>query len=413
MKQMCAHPNPLIYLRGISAQDLTYLLDFIYYGEVNVAQDELDKFLEVAESLKIKGLTQTSNRSRPNKRTASSAIVPFLSNNEPSKKLKVHSDVALPFSSKTDHGLLFKGESDPLVPIDSVDCNVSLKDDNVYGDEHYVKKFVDDRQRNMKDEQSSSQEEKKERNDTKGNGPEYTDSGGGKHLSESERITLVNLIKTLDKEEILRVKVLKQDSETKEKRKILWNQIVSAFNDICGRQCDVQKLKYALNRIKRNAVITKAHSLLYDEYDDNHISCRFKGNLEDNAVIKGDDYVKELPEDCEKNDDTNEITTGCIEMEQSGGGNINEPEHTGPGAKHISETERITLVNLIKTLDVEDILRMKAIRQDPVSIEKRKILWAKIVSSFNEICNRTCDVQKLKDALNRIKRNSVITKAHS
>ena len=56
---------------------------------------------------------------------------------------------------------------------------------------------------------------------------------------------------------------------------------------------------------------------------------------------------------------------------------------------------------------------MKAIRQDPVSIEKRKILWAKIVSSFNEICNRTCDVQKLKDALNRIKRNSVITKAHS
>ena len=57
-ESMCAHPNPLIYLKGISAQDLKYALDFIYHGEVSVAQEELDKFLEVAEALKIKGLVQ-------------------------------------------------------------------------------------------------------------------------------------------------------------------------------------------------------------------------------------------------------------------------------------------------------------------------------------------------------------------
>ena len=57
-ESMCAHPNPLIYLKGISAQDLKYALDFIYHGEVSVAREELDKFLEVAEALKIKGLVQ-------------------------------------------------------------------------------------------------------------------------------------------------------------------------------------------------------------------------------------------------------------------------------------------------------------------------------------------------------------------
>jgi len=51
------HPNPYIYLRGVSYSDLTAILDFIYNGEVNVAQEDLNSFLAVAEELQIKGLT--------------------------------------------------------------------------------------------------------------------------------------------------------------------------------------------------------------------------------------------------------------------------------------------------------------------------------------------------------------------
>ncbi len=50
--------HPVIFLRGISAQDLRNILDFMYHGEVNVAQEDLDGFLAVAAELKIKGLTQ-------------------------------------------------------------------------------------------------------------------------------------------------------------------------------------------------------------------------------------------------------------------------------------------------------------------------------------------------------------------
>ena len=71
------------------------------------------------------------------------------------------------------------------------------------------------------------------------------------------------------------MKSLKQDAKSKEERKVLWAKIVSAFNEICSRNCDEEKLKQALNRIKRNAVITKAHALFYDEDEDNHTICRF------------------------------------------------------------------------------------------------------------------------------------------
>ena len=50
----------MIYLRGVRTCDLESVLDFMYQGEVNVAQDDLNSFLAVAEDLQIKGLTQNA-----------------------------------------------------------------------------------------------------------------------------------------------------------------------------------------------------------------------------------------------------------------------------------------------------------------------------------------------------------------
>jgi len=52
------HEHPLLYLKGVKYNDLMSVLNFMYYGEVNVAQDELNSFLSIAEDLKVKGLTQ-------------------------------------------------------------------------------------------------------------------------------------------------------------------------------------------------------------------------------------------------------------------------------------------------------------------------------------------------------------------
>ena len=62
------HQHPLLYLRGVRYEDLENIVDFMYHGEVNIAQEELNSFLAVAEDLKIKGLTQNLSASSPSKR---------------------------------------------------------------------------------------------------------------------------------------------------------------------------------------------------------------------------------------------------------------------------------------------------------------------------------------------------------
>jgi len=60
------HQHPLLYLKGVEFTDLQAVLNFMYHGEVNVAQEELNSFLAVAEDLKVKGLTQNSSADNSN-----------------------------------------------------------------------------------------------------------------------------------------------------------------------------------------------------------------------------------------------------------------------------------------------------------------------------------------------------------
>lgn len=55
------HPHPLLYLKGVEFKHLLSVLDFMYEGQVNVAQEDLMSFMATAEELKVKGLTQISD----------------------------------------------------------------------------------------------------------------------------------------------------------------------------------------------------------------------------------------------------------------------------------------------------------------------------------------------------------------
>jgi len=57
--------NPFLYLKGIKLKELQAVLNFMYHGEVNVAQDSLNNFLAVAEELAVKGLTTDSKPTGP------------------------------------------------------------------------------------------------------------------------------------------------------------------------------------------------------------------------------------------------------------------------------------------------------------------------------------------------------------
>ena len=50
------HTHPLIYLSGVNSVYLGFILDFIYNGEINLHQEQLESFLEVAGKLEVVGL---------------------------------------------------------------------------------------------------------------------------------------------------------------------------------------------------------------------------------------------------------------------------------------------------------------------------------------------------------------------
>ena len=52
------HSHPLLCLNGVKSNDLHNILDYIYNGEIQIYQDNLDTFLEIAQRFQLEGLIQ-------------------------------------------------------------------------------------------------------------------------------------------------------------------------------------------------------------------------------------------------------------------------------------------------------------------------------------------------------------------
>ena len=52
------HANTLLCLEGLSKQDIGNVLDYMYNGEVHIFQEDLDRFLSIAQRLKLEGLLE-------------------------------------------------------------------------------------------------------------------------------------------------------------------------------------------------------------------------------------------------------------------------------------------------------------------------------------------------------------------
>ena len=67
----------------VKAEDLKLLLDFMYQGQVNVAHENLNSFLALAERLQVRGLTSNiasnnSHRTTTNSLHSMDLFCPFL-----------------------------------------------------------------------------------------------------------------------------------------------------------------------------------------------------------------------------------------------------------------------------------------------------------------------------------------------
>jgi len=94
------HPHPLIYMRGVTLEDLVAIVDFLYYGEANVYQENIDTFLAIAEELKLKGLTGNGHERKVEEEVGKGNTV-----KEPRKLMNN------PYSAITENSLESKSEA--------------------------------------------------------------------------------------------------------------------------------------------------------------------------------------------------------------------------------------------------------------------------------------------------------------
>ena len=75
------HAHPMIYMRGVKSKDLVAIVDFLYCGEANIYQENLESFLAIAEELQLKGLMgKTQNDEVEQKETPKKIKVPGYKN---------------------------------------------------------------------------------------------------------------------------------------------------------------------------------------------------------------------------------------------------------------------------------------------------------------------------------------------
>jgi len=84
------HPHPLIYMKGLKSEDLVAMVDFLYFGEANVYQENLDFFLAVAQEFQLKGLTGSEADKKVEK--ASEKLSPKNKSPKPLKKGIAHQE---------------------------------------------------------------------------------------------------------------------------------------------------------------------------------------------------------------------------------------------------------------------------------------------------------------------------------
>ena len=95
------HSHPMIYMRGLKAKDLATIIDFIYYGEVNILQEDIDAFLALAHEFKLKGLTGSNEKYLEIVQPIQKDQIDYSNQAFNNLKIQTHGQASIPFKEET------------------------------------------------------------------------------------------------------------------------------------------------------------------------------------------------------------------------------------------------------------------------------------------------------------------------
>lgn len=107
----CQHP--VIIFRNFKYEDLNAIINFMYHGEVNIFQEQLESFLNTAELLEVKGLTDNME----DESSKTPIIINDTTSLDLSKSSRFTEDIVPVFSDEPINLATMPTERDEYIPI--------------------------------------------------------------------------------------------------------------------------------------------------------------------------------------------------------------------------------------------------------------------------------------------------------
>eukprot|EP00092_Neocalanus_flemingeri_P018826 GFUD01020384.1.p1 GENE.GFUD01020384.1~~GFUD01020384.1.p1 ORF type:complete len:309 (+),score=71.44 GFUD01020384.1:39-965(+) len=117
------NPNPLVYIKGASIENLSALISFMYLGQVEVAKDDLNEFLSLGEELKVVGLQLPSDQNKNDTQKSVTTIADVPNYEEPQFSESPHISENKPTLENMDALSFIKVEACSAAMEDNIDCD--------------------------------------------------------------------------------------------------------------------------------------------------------------------------------------------------------------------------------------------------------------------------------------------------
>ena len=129
------HEHPLIFITGVQVGHLRHIIDFMYDGEINVAQEDIETLIKTAEQLKVKGLSSKQSNKKGEEKRGHKENVNTVIENENEENEKDNNDNN-EINSDNNH-LSIKCETELIesqARFEQVECETSYDDPSIESD---------------------------------------------------------------------------------------------------------------------------------------------------------------------------------------------------------------------------------------------------------------------------------------
>ena len=138
------HSHPLIYMRGVQVRYLQYVLDFIYKGETNVLQGDLNNFLQLSKELELTGLKDYHEIADKHYIKPKNGMIEAIKENQLNlSNINLLEEPPNEEVNKTSNHSLVSIKKESHILMDKTKMSIPVRDENIEFDERIINTMLE------------------------------------------------------------------------------------------------------------------------------------------------------------------------------------------------------------------------------------------------------------------------------